>query len=82
MAEHEITSPLPGVFYRRPAPDKDPYLKEGDSVESGATIGLIEVMKTFNEVESDVSGTLVKYLVENEESVESGQALATVETDD
>ena len=81
MAEHEITSPLPGVFYRRPAPDKDPYFKEGDEVESGATIGLVEVMKTFNEVESDVSGTLVKYLVENEESVESGQALAVVETE-
>lgn len=78
MANNQILSPLPGTFYRRPAPDKPPYKDEGDSVAKGDTVGLIEVMKTFHEVKSDYDGTLEKFLVENEEAVQAGQGLADV----
>jgi biotin carboxyl carrier protein len=79
MAKNQILSPLPGTFYRRPAPDKPPYKEEGDSVAKGDTVGLIEVMKTFHEVKSDLDGKIVKFLVENEEAVQAGQSLADVE---
>lgn len=79
MANNQILSPLPGTFYLRPAPDKPPYKDEGDSVAKGDTVGLIEVMKTFHEVKSDYNGTLVKFLVENEEAVQAGQGLADIE---
>jgi acetyl-CoA carboxylase biotin carboxyl carrier protein len=81
VAEQEVTSPLPGVFYRRPAPDQEPYVTEGQNVEAGDVIGLVEVMKTFNEVEAGFSGKLVRFLVKNDEAVTSGQALALIETD-
>jgi len=81
VARHEIVSPLPGVFYQRPNPEADPYVQEGQRINAGDTIGLIEVMKTFHEVKSEVSGVLVEFLVENEEAVQSGQQIAVVETD-
>ncbi len=49
MAQHEILSPLPGIFYRQPAPDKPPYKDAGDQVAEGDVIGLVEVMKQFSE---------------------------------
>lgn len=75
----QIRSHIPGTFYRRPAPDLPPYKEEGDKVEVGDTIGLVEVMKTFTEVKSDVAGTITKFLVENEEPVTAGMPLADVE---
>ena len=51
---HQVTSPLPGVFYRKPGPDKDPYVQEGDHVEAGQTIGVVEIMKQFSEVKTEV----------------------------
>jgi biotin carboxyl carrier protein len=74
----EIRSPLPGTFYRRPAPDQEPYKKEGDAVAVGDVIGLVEVMKSFTEVKADVAGTVVKFLVENEDPVTAGQPLMEV----
>jgi biotin carboxyl carrier protein len=71
-----ILSPLPGTFYRRPAPDKPPFKSDGDAVAVGDVIGLIEVMKSFIEVHADASGTLVKFEVENDEPVMAGQPLA------
>lgn len=71
----QILSPLPGIFYRKLAPDKPPYKKEGDSVNVGEVIGLIEVMKTFNEVKADTAGNIVRFLVENEEEIMAGQPL-------
>ena len=56
MAKTEIVSPLPGTFYRRPSPDKPPYKEVGDSVAKGDIVGLIEVMKTFNEVKAEADG--------------------------
>ncbi len=75
MPRQQIVSPLPGTFYRRPSPDQPPYKEEGDSVEVGDTVGLVEVMKLFYEVKSDQSGTIGKYLVGNEDTVTAGQPL-------
>ena len=74
----QILSPLPGTFYRRPAPDKPPFKTDGDAVAVGDVIGLIEVMKSFIEVHADTSGRIVKFEVENEEPVMAGQPLAQV----
>jgi acetyl-CoA carboxylase biotin carboxyl carrier protein len=80
MAQHEILSPLPGIFYRRPAPDKPPYKDAGDQVAEGDVVGLVEVMKQFSEVFSDASGKVVRFLVDNEAPVEPGQAVLVIET--
>ena len=80
MAQHEILSPLPGIFYRRPAPDKPPYKDAGDRVAEGDVVGLVEVMKQFSEVTADMSGKVVRFLVDNEAPVEPGQALVLIET--
>ena len=70
---------MPGTFYRRPDPDSDPYVEEGDEVSAGDTIGLIEVMKNFNEVKVEDDGKIAKFLVEEEEAVDAGQDLAELE---
>jgi len=75
----QILCPLPGTFYRKPSPD-DPAFKEvGDSVAEGDVIGLIEVMKTFNEVKADKAGTVKAFLADNEEPVMAGQPLVDLE---
>lgn len=74
-----IKAEIPGIFYRRPDPDADPYVTEGSTVEPGQTIGLIEVMKTFNEVKSETAGRVARFLVENEDEVTMGQDLAEIE---
>ena len=75
----EILSPLPGTFYMRPAPDAPNYKQVGDSVAIDDVIGLVEVMKMFNEVRAEVSGKVVRYTVENEDPVEAGQLLLVIE---
>jgi biotin carboxyl carrier protein len=80
MARTEILSPLPGTFYRRPAPDKPSYKEEGDRIAKGDPIGLVEVMKTFYEVKAEADGTIAKFLVENEDAVQAGQPLAEIES--
>ena len=79
MANQEIRSPLPGTFYRRPAPDQPAYKEEGDSLAKGDTIGLVEVMKSFHEVKSEVEGKVAKFQGENEDPVQAGQPLVEVE---
>jgi biotin carboxyl carrier protein len=79
MATKQIVSPLPGTFYRKPAPDKPAYKNDGDAVAAGDVIGLIEVMKSFNEVKADTGGKIVRFMAENEEPVMAGQPLAEVE---
>ena len=74
----QILSPLPGTFYRRPAPDKPPFKTEGDAVAVGDVIGVIEVMKSFIEVHADTSGKIAKFVVDNEEPVMAGQPLVEV----
>jgi acetyl-CoA carboxylase biotin carboxyl carrier protein len=79
MARHEIVTPVPGTFYRRPDPDSDPFKTEGDTVEAGETIGLVEIMKNFQAVEAETGGTLAEFLVENEDSVNAGEAVAVLD---
>jgi acetyl-CoA carboxylase biotin carboxyl carrier protein len=74
-----ITSPMVGTFYRAPAPDADPYVENGDSVDMGQTVCIIEAMKLMNEIESDVRGRVVQILVENAQPVEFGQKLFLIE---
>ena len=79
MASKQVLSPLPGTFFRKPAPDQPPYKEEGDAVAVGDVIGLVEVMKSFHEVKSDIGGTVVKFLLENEAPVMAGQPLLEIE---
>lgn len=78
MANHDVLSPLPGTFYRKPSPDAAPFVKEGDPVKVGDVVGLVEVMKMFNEVHADSAGTAVRFLVDDEAPVEAGQALLAI----
>jgi acetyl-CoA carboxylase biotin carboxyl carrier protein len=75
----EIRSPIPGIFYRRPSPDEDEFVQEGDSVEAGAVIGLVEVMKQFHDVVADEAGTVGSFQVESEGEVDAGQTIVTIE---
>jgi acetyl-CoA carboxylase biotin carboxyl carrier protein len=76
---HEIKSPIVGTFYRAPAPDADPYIQIGDTVAVGSVLCIVEAMKLMNEIESDVSGKVVKILVENGKPVEYNQPLFLVQ---
>ncbi len=76
---HEVHSPIVGTFYRAPAPDADPYVQVGDMVSQGSVLCIVEAMKLMNEIESDVSGKIVKILVENGKPVEYNQPLFLVE---
>lgn len=75
----EIKSPMIGTFYRSPNPDSDAFVKIGDKVKTGQTVCIVEAMKLFNEIESEVSGTIVKVLVENASPVEYDQPLFLVD---
>lgn len=79
MAAKQIRSPLPGTFYRKPAPDQPPFKDIGDDVQEGDVIGLVEVMKVFNEVKADVTGKIKSFLVENEDPVMAGAPLVELE---
>jgi acetyl-CoA carboxylase biotin carboxyl carrier protein len=70
-----------GTFYRSPSPDKPPYVEVGSHVKKGDVVCIIEAMKLFNEIESEVSGTIVKVMVENESPVEYDQVLFLVDPD-
>jgi acetyl-CoA carboxylase biotin carboxyl carrier protein len=78
MAEHTVRSPLPGTFYRRPGPEAEPFVKEGDAVAQGDVICLVEVMKTFYEVKADQAGVVDRFLIENEEPIEAGQDIVAL----
>lgn len=77
----EIKSPMIGTFYRSSSPDTPPFVSVGDKVSKGQTVCIIEAMKLFNEIESEISGTVVKVMVENATPVEYDQALFIVEPD-
>ncbi|RYF86092.1 MAG: acetyl-CoA carboxylase biotin carboxyl carrier protein [Chitinophagaceae bacterium] len=74
-----IKSPMIGTFYRQPGPDKPIFVNVGDEVSAGKVVCIIEAMKLFNEIESEVSGTIVKVLVEDASPVEYDQPLFLVE---
>jgi acetyl-CoA carboxylase biotin carboxyl carrier protein len=75
----EIKSPMVGTFYRSPSPDKPPYLQVGDTVNQGSVVCIIEAMKLFNEIESDIKGKVVKIVVDDASPVEYDQVLFLVD---
>lgn len=80
MAEHAVASPLPGVFYRRPAPDQPPFVEEGAAVQSDSVVGLVEVMKQFAEIHAGAAGTVASFAVEEGAVLGPGDTVAVVET--
>lgn len=75
-----IEAPMVGTFYRAPSPDAEPYVREGDAIKEGQVICIIEAMKLFNEIQSDVAGRVARILVDNAVPVEYGQPLMVIDT--
>lgn len=75
----EVKSPMVGTFYSAPSPDADPYISVGSNVSTGTVLCIIEAMKLMNEIEAEVSGKIVKILVENAQPVEYNQPLFLIE---
>jgi acetyl-CoA carboxylase biotin carboxyl carrier protein len=74
-----VKSPMIGTFYRSPSPDKGPFVNVGDSIKPGKVICIVEAMKLFNEIEAEISGTIVKILAEDSSPVEYDQPLFLVD---
>jgi len=74
-----IKSPMIGTFYRTPGPDKDAFVNVGDTIQKGDKVCIIEAMKTFNEIEAEISGKIVKVLVDNASPVDYDQPLFLVD---
>lgn len=79
ISGHEIHSPMVGTFYRAASPEAKAFVQIGDKVKSGDTLCIIEAMKMFNQIESDISGTVKHIAIENGEPVEFGQVLFVIE---
>jgi len=75
---HQVKSPIVGTFYEAPSPGAPPFVKPGDSVSAGQVLCIVEAMKLMNEIESDVTGTIVKIYVKNGQPVEYGQPLFAI----
>jgi acetyl-CoA carboxylase biotin carboxyl carrier protein len=78
---YEVISPIVGTFYSSPSPESDPYIKIGQKVSKGTVLCIVEAMKLMNEIESEVSGTVVKICVEDASPVEYNQVLFLIESD-
>jgi acetyl-CoA carboxylase biotin carboxyl carrier protein len=79
MTKKQIITELPGIFYRKPNPEAEEFVKEGGEIQQGDILGLIEIMKTFQEVIAEEEGTNIKFLVNEGDFIEAGQAIAEVE---
>lgn len=79
MSQQEIQSPLPGTFYRRPSPDAAPFVEVGAAIKPGDVVGIVEVMKQFNQIEAEIGGVVAEILVADGHPVEPGQALLRIE---
>ncbi|MBN9008090.1 MAG: biotin carboxyl carrier domain-containing protein [Rhizobiales bacterium] len=79
MAKIVISSSVPGVFYRRPSPEADEFAKEGDKLEAGTTVAVVEVMKSFQAIVADQTCHFVRYLVEDDEMVMPGDPICELE---
>ena len=75
---NHITSPMVGTFYRKPAPDKEPFIEVGQTVKKGDTVCIIEAMKMMNQVNAETGGTIIDILVDDAEPVEFGQPLFVI----
>ena len=81
MADDDvIRSQLPGIFYRRPDPDSEPFVEVGDAVQPGSVVGVVEVMKQFHEVTAEGAGTIASFEVDNEQVVSPGDVVARLES--
>ena len=76
---NHITSPMVGTFYRKPAPDKEPFIEVGQTVKKGDTVCIIEAMKMMNQVKSEFDGKVVAINIEDGDPVEFGQELVSIE---
>jgi acetyl-CoA carboxylase biotin carboxyl carrier protein len=74
-----VKSPMIGTFYRTPGPDKDAFVNVGDTIQKGDKVCIIEAMKTFNEIEAEISGKIIKVLVDNASPVDYDQPLFLVD---
>jgi len=79
---HYITAPLVGTYYSSPKAGDPPFIKKGDKIEIGQTICIIEAMKIFNEIESEVTGIIEEILIEDSTPVEYGQKIISIKLDD
>jgi acetyl-CoA carboxylase biotin carboxyl carrier protein len=73
-----ISSPIVGTFYRKPSPDKDPFIRVGDTVQKGDVLCIIEAMKMMNEIKSDFNGKVISIDLEDGQPVEYGQSIITI----
>lgn len=80
-AGHIVLSPIVGTFYRAPSPDADNFVQVGSHVNAGDTLCIVEAMKLMNEIESDMTGTIVKVLVDNAHPVEYNQPMFVIKPD-
>lgn len=76
---HAVRAGFPGTFYRAPAPGDKPFAEEGERVEDGRQLGIVEAMKTMNPVEADIAGTLVRIALPDATPVETGDVLFEIE---
>jgi acetyl-CoA carboxylase biotin carboxyl carrier protein len=81
MTTETIEAPMPGVFYRRPEPDEDVFVEEGDTVEAGDPVCMIGVMKNFHKIQAESGGTVAEIPVENEAEVDAGDALVRIDSE-
>ncbi|MFA7437362.1 acetyl-CoA carboxylase [Castellaniella sp.] len=79
MSVEIIKSQLPGIFYRKPDPDSEPFKNAGDSVNEGDIVGIIEIMKQYTDVKSTVSGKITEFHVEDGASIDVDMPLLSVE---
>tara|TARA_B100000963_G_C22577097_1_gene648970 strand:+ start:622 stop:1062 length:441 start_codon:yes stop_codon:yes gene_type:complete len=76
---NQVTSPIVGTFYRKPSPDKEPFVKIGDIVNKGDVLCIIEAMKMMNEIKSEFDGKILSIEVEDGQPVEFGQTIIVIE---
>lgn len=76
--ESIIVSAIPGIFYRKPSPEEDEFVKEGDRIKNGDVMGIVEVMKTYYEIKAEKDGIIDRFLVSNEELINAGQEIAVI----
>ena len=79
MAKHEIRTPIPGTFYRKPAPEEPPFVEIGDTVARGDVVALVEVMKSFHPIKADAEGTVLGFPLEDGEPVTAGAIIVELD---
>ena len=79
MSTQQVVSPLPGTFYRRPSPESPPFKEDGDAVAVGDVIGLVEVMKNFQEVVAEVAGSAIRFVIDDGDAIMAGQLIAEID---